>query len=278
MKLYNSYSLDGYFRPYWAEWDARAVKNLDPLSDLAGCLEPRFYRAPNRGNDQIPPFGYLSYALTLLPGSYILGFMHAPQLYGGFAALELLSSTGDGLLFTAVASGSGGDAITIDIPPPAGPLQSLSVGVVGSAITITPASDANSMVTSTNAQVQAAVAASGAAAALVGVIVIGDPSALVPTTPNGAINLTGGGLNQSQVNYMVQVSDRTLDHRFFSSPIRDDYLGGQPSLLEVPYPVVSPGNFLVEFWNTSQALTVTGQLIFIVNEPVPHDLLTKAPR
>jgi hypothetical protein len=272
MKLYNSYSLDGYFRPYWAEWDSLAVKNLDPIADLMGCLEPRFYRAPNVGNDQLAPFGYKSWALTLLPGSYILGFMHAPTLYSGFAELELISGA-DGLLFTAVAGGTTGNAVSINIPAVAAPSQSLSVAVVGNAITVTVASDANSNVISTNAQVQAAIQADASAAALVTVIVIGSPSALVPLTPGGARSLNGGGQNISQINFVTQITDQQLNHRFFSSPIRDDFLGGQPSLLETPYPVVIPGNFLCEFWNASQSLPVTAQLIFIVLEPVPHDLL-----
>lgn len=272
MKLFNGFSLDGYFRPYWAEWDSGAVKNLDGIADLAGCLEPRLYRAPNTGNDQVKPFGYLSYALALQPGSYIIGFAHQPVPYSGFAELEILNSAEDGLLFTAVASGTGGNAISIQIPVP-GPSQSLSVGVVGNAITITLASDANSVITSTNDDVQAAIVASAAASALVTVVIIGSPDALSPTTPSGAIFLAGGGLTQSQINYQVQITDMQLDHRFFSVPIRDDYLSGQPSLLEVPYPVVVPGNFLVEFWNASQQLPVTAQLIFIVAEPVKEDLM-----
>lgn len=275
MKLFNSYSLDGYYRSYWSEWDSVAVKTLDPLADLAGCLEPRFYRAPTESIDQLAPFGYLSYTLTLLPGSYILGFMHAPQAYNNQATLELLSSTGDGLLFTAVATGAGGNAISVNIPPPAGPGQVLAVAVVGNAITVTPASDAASLVTSTNADVAALIAATPAAAALVTCIIIGDPSALTPTTPGGAENLAGGGLVANQTNYVVQITDLALDHRFFSNPLRDDYLAGRPALLECPYPVVVPGNFLVEFWNASETQDVTAQLVFIVNEPVPHDLMNK---
>ena len=272
MKLYNSYALDGYYRPYWGEWDAAAVQHLDPMADLMGCLEPRFYRAPNLGNDQLQPFGYRPYALTLLPGSYILGFMHSPALYSNQAELELLSGA-DGLLFTAVATGTGGNVVTINITPVASPSQVLAVGVVGNAITVTPASDVNSNLLSTNAQVQAAIQGSAAAAALVTVIVIGSPNALTPVMPGGAQFLAGGGQSISQVNFTVQVTDQQLNHRFFSSPIRDDYLSGQPSFLEVPYPCVIPGNFLVEFWNSSQTLPVTVQLIFIVLEPVPHDLL-----
>lgn len=272
IKLFNGFSLDGYFRPYWSEWDSLAVEHLDGIADLAGCLEPRLYRAPNTGADQLAPFGYLSYGLSLYPGSYILGFAHAPQPYSGQAELEILDSAGDGLLFTAVVTGVGGNSISVQIPVP-GPSQSLSVSVSSDAITITLASDASSDITSTNADVVAAVAGSAPAAALVVASVIGDAGALSPTTPSGAGFLNGGGLLQSQINYQVQITDMQLDHRFFSVPIRDDFLAGQPSLLETPYPVVVPGNFLVEFWNTSQELPVTAQLIFIVAEPVKDDLL-----
>jgi hypothetical protein len=277
IKLWNGFSLDGYFRPYWSEWDAVAVDNLNGIADLAGCLEPRFYRAPNTGNDQVQPFNYLSYALSLMPGSFIIGFAHAPEVYAGAAEAEILLSTEDGLLFIAAVAGTGGNAITVFIPTP-GPSQTLSVGVVGTAITITLGSDANSNVTSTIAQVVAAVIASAAASALVIAEVVGDQTAFSPTTPGGAVSLAGGGLLQSQINYQVQVTDMQLDHKFFSSPLRDDYLSGRPSILEVPFPVVVPGNFLVEFWNASQSLPVTAQLIFIVAEPVREDLLNHPRR
>ena len=253
--LWNSFGLEGSFRSYYSRWDALAVKHLDPLCAMAGCLEPRLYRAPNFGSDQLPPAGYMSYVLALLPGSYICGFMHRPSPYTGNAALEVLNTTQDGYRFLAVATDTTGNAITVNIPIPP-PSQALSIGVVGNAITINLASDASGNITSDLGAVQAAIVASGAASALITCVIIGNEDALSPTTAQ-ALNLAGGGLTVggtllSAINYQVEITDMILDHRFFSNPIRDDFLSGIPTLLEVPHPVVTPGDFLVEFWNTSR--------------------------
>jgi len=279
--LWNSFGIEGSFRPYYSRWDALAVQHLDALCAMAGCLEPRFYRAPNYGNDQLLPGGYMSYVLALLPGSYICGFMHRPSPYQGNAALEVLNTTQDGYRFLAVATDTTGNAITVNIPTPP-PSQALSIGVVGNAITINLASDGSGNITSTLLNVQAAIVASGAASALITCVLIGNGDALSPATAQ-ALNLNGGGLTVggvalSAINYQVEITDMILDHRFFSNPIRDDFLSGIPTLLEVPHPVVTPGDFLVEFWNTSPTQPITANLIFIVAEPVNHDLLNNPQR
>lgn len=278
--LWNSFGWEGDFRGYYSRWDSLAVRHLDPLADMAGCLEPRLYRAPNLGNDQLLPGGYNSYVLSLLPGSYICGFMHRPSPYLGNAALEVLNATQDGFRFLAVATDATGNAITINIPQP-GASSTLSVGVVADAITITLASDVNANVTSTLLDVQAAIVASGAASALITCVLIGDGSAVSPTTAS-ALNLAGGGVavggtTLAAINFMVQITDMILDHQFFSRPIRDDFLSGIPSLLEIPYPVVAPGDFQVQFWNSSPTQPITANLIFIVAEPVNADLLNNPP-
>lgn len=281
--LWNGFGFDGAFREYYSRWDARAVRHLDALAHLAGCLEPRYYVTPNYGNDQLLPQAYNSYVLSLLPGSYIIGFYHRPSPYQGNAALEVIDANQDGLRFLAVSTTSSGNAVSIFIPPIAAPSQSLSVGVVGNAITITLASDTNSNATSTLLQVQAAIVASGAASALITSIIIGNNGSAVCPVMASAQNLAGGGLaiggnNLACINFLFQMTDMGLQHRFFAEPIRDDFLSGIPTLLEIPHPVVAPGDFLCEFWNTSPTQPITANLIVIVAEPVPHDQLNNPTR
>jgi hypothetical protein len=273
--LWNGFGFDPAFREYYSRWDAKAVRHLDAIASLAGCLEPRFYRAPNLGNDQLLPSAYNSYVLSLLPGSYICGFMHRPSPYVGNAAFEVLNATQDGFRFLSVATSTTGNLVSVNIPVP-GASSSLAVTVVANAVSITLASDSNANITSTLLQVQAAIVASGAASALLTCVIIGNGNAVSPTT--ATTNLAGGGLAVggtllSAINYAVQITDMILDHRFFSNPIRDDFLSGIPAILENPHPVVTPGDFLCEFWNTSPTQPITANLIFIVAEPVTHDLL-----
>ncbi len=70
--------------------------------------------------------------------------------------------------YTAVTFGTGGQAITITILAGLGVNnRPLSVSVTGNAITISPATNGSAVITSTQAQVQAAVVAHAPAAALV---------------------------------------------------------------------------------------------------------------
>ena len=64
-------------------------------------------------------------------------------------------------------------------------------------------------------------------------------------------------------NFLVQISDLALNRKLFSHPLPDKIFangaGGrapnQPYFLPELYPVVSPGQFSVELWNTSAALS-----------------------
>lgn len=75
------------------------------------------------------------------------------------------------LTYTAVTAGPGGDAISIEYVDPAANDASLSVGVVGDAITVNLATGGGGAITSTAADVLAAIEASGPAAALVTVAI-----------------------------------------------------------------------------------------------------------
>jgi len=101
------------------------------------------------------------------------------------------------------------------------------------------------------------------------------PVANVPPNPSG---------------FSCQITDLAIDHKWFSSPvpeaffINDNLLGPStnppypgntngytfpsfPRLLPVPYPVVGPGQFRVEFWNSLDAVNTDVQLTFLVMVP-----------
>lgn len=90
--------------------------------------------------------------------------------------------------------------------------------------------------------------------------------------------------------FTCQITDLSIDHKWFSHPveeawfINDNLLGPSafppytnaskgftfpsfPRLLPVPYPVVSPGQFQVEFWNSLNAVNTDCQLTFLVLQP-----------
>lgn len=77
------------------------------------------------------------------------------------------AGTNNALVFTAVTGGVGGNSITIEYVDPAAPDAVLSVGVVGTAITVNLATDGGSVITTTAAEIIDAIEASGAASALV---------------------------------------------------------------------------------------------------------------
>lgn len=301
MKLNNPLSLDGWYRPNWGEWDPTAIAHLDPIADLAGCLEPRLYRIPTSGRNALPPRGTASYRLALIPGSFIMGFMHEPQTFfpntgPGFTgpdSLQLMNqyaatqgqasqapgsqgSAGfsDGILFTATNNGAG---ITVNIPVPP-PGQALSVAVAGAAVTVNLATDASGNVTSTIAAVITAVLAALTPATAMKVIAIGNNAGICPVTPQGPQAVAGGGttINQ-QANFLMQITDVDLDQKFWSQPIRDDFLSGQPALLEIPYPVAG-GRFFFEFWNAMPGTTVNLKMVLLVAEPVATDQLNYPPK
>jgi hypothetical protein len=97
----------------------------------------------------------------------------------------------NGVQFVAVAPGPAGNNISVQIPAPTAPNQTLSVVVTGTAIVINVASNAGSNATTTNEQAVAAVNGNPAAAALVtaSVVHLGTSTVPVIVTPQF---LTGG--------------------------------------------------------------------------------------
>ncbi len=90
---------------------------------------------------------------------YDVGFANAALTTGGGANSQVT--------FTADERGTAGGNITVEIVNPGGPNSPLSVSVTGTAIRITYATDASGAVTSTAAQVAAAVNAAPQSSALV---------------------------------------------------------------------------------------------------------------
>lgn len=84
-------------------------------------------------------------------------------------ASRTVNPTGDdnGLTFTAVTAGSGGNAISIEYLNPGAASAALAVSVRNKVISVSLATDTEGAITSTAAEVLAAVVASAAAAALV---------------------------------------------------------------------------------------------------------------
>jgi len=84
--------------------------------------------------------------------------------------------------------------------------------------------------------------------------------------------------------FLCNITDIGLNHSFFSDPVPDSYFlsGGSPTVnpgqltywFKSPYPVVSPGRFIVEFWNTSTSESVTAELVIAVAEIIVHPLTT----
>lgn len=103
----------------------------------------------------------------------------------------------NGLTLTAVAYGEDGNDITIAYVDPAENDASLSVGVVGNAISVALATDSEGAITSTAADVLAAIEASEAASALVTVEIMTSDSGSADdgtgvVTAMAAAPLTGG--------------------------------------------------------------------------------------
>lgn len=93
--------------------------------------------------------------------------------------------------------------------------------------------------------------------------------------------------------FTMQITDLAIDHKWFSRPAEEAYFindalliapndGGNPPypdntqgftfpsftrLLPVPYPVVPPGQFQVEFWNSLDVLNDDVQMTFLVMVP-----------
>lgn len=101
--------------------------------------------------------------------------------------------------------------------------------------------------------------------------------------PNAPPNASG---------FTCQITDVAIDHKWFSRPapeaffINDNLLGASggglppypyntlgftfpsfPRLLPIPYPVVPPGQFIIEFWNQLDQANTDCQMTFLVLVP-----------
>jgi len=97
--------------------------------------------------------------------------MISQTVSGGSAVAATLSTnltgTNNDLTFTAVTAGTGGNSVTVSYVDPSANNASLSVSVLGTAITVNLATDGGGLITSTATLVRAALIASTPAAALI---------------------------------------------------------------------------------------------------------------
>lgn len=116
----------------------------------------------------------------------------AVRQYGQAKASGVVNMTNANadLTYTAVAYGQAGNSITVEHVDPSDINQSLAVSVVGTAIVVSLATNGAGAITSTAAEVVAAITGDAEAAALVTVTDEGDGSGVVNAKPEQA--LTGG--------------------------------------------------------------------------------------
>lgn len=108
-------------------------------------------------------------------------------------------------------------------------------------------------------------------------------------TTSSAPGSSGTGVPPNISGFACQITDLALDHKWFSRPaeeaffVNDDFttttgvpypgttngytFPSFPRLLPVPYPVVPPGQFVVEFWNALSSLNTDCQMTFLVMIP-----------
>jgi len=109
----------------------------------------------------------------------------APAALGALAAAMSVGAEvlNDGLQFTAVAAGRAGNALSVEAVDPQANNAALAVSVTDNKISISLATDAGGVLTSTAADVKAGVEGEPAAAGLVNVALLGDGSGVVTTWP-----------------------------------------------------------------------------------------------
>lgn len=103
-----------------------------------------------------------------------------------------LTGSNNDLVYTAIAEGTGGNAITITYVNPGTPSASLSVTVSGNDITVHLATNGSSAITSTATLIKAAIIASSPASSLVGVVLAPGNTGAGVVTALSTQNLAGG--------------------------------------------------------------------------------------
>lgn len=71
--MINSLQQWPFWRDTWGDYDAAVIPRLAPL-DHNSCYRPKYYNAPDIGNQLIEPGGYRRYTVTISPGSLIYGW------------------------------------------------------------------------------------------------------------------------------------------------------------------------------------------------------------
>lgn len=81
--MINSLQLWPYYRDTWGSWDSHVNPALASL-DHNSCYWPKFYNAPDIGQQLMAPGAYLEYTLTITPGDVIVGFLQNVNLLPTF--------------------------------------------------------------------------------------------------------------------------------------------------------------------------------------------------
>lgn len=161
--------------------------------------------------------------------------------YGVQATLvTALAGANNDLVFQARTPGTGGNAITITYTV-AGNNTPLTIGVVGSAITVNVATGGGGAATSTAALVKAAIEASVAANALVGVALAGSNDGTGVVTALATTPLAGGSSETVEVEF-IKSSDSDADVRYTEAANASGVFGTTGNL---SYRVQDPGGVLV---------------------------------
>jgi autotransporter-associated beta strand protein len=154
---------------------------------------------------------------------------------GGNAAFttNLTAATNNDLVFTAVASGAAGEVVSIEYVDPFVADSPLSVTVNGSAITVSLATNSLSGITTVASEVKAAIAASGAASALVAVdnAAANDGSGLVAAMSAVSLAMTNPAIT-IPTGVTVAPGEMTFNHSTIDYSIAGPGLIGGGSLIK----------------------------------------------
>lgn len=175
------------------------------LTGAAGATV-KFFAALKRDGRILKTTPVLVSEITKSKTAYSAPLKHVVEVYTGTQATLTVGN----IVYTSRQGGTDGNSTTITVVDPAGNNAALSIGVVGTAITVNLATDGASAPTSTGAQVLAALQASTAAMALVEVAGTGTMSTVQAAA--SVANLAGGANGTAPVagdEYGIVIMDLT---------------------------------------------------------------------
>jgi hypothetical protein len=140
----------------------------------------------------------------------------------------LLTGTHNDLLFRALRGGVAGNAITVAYVDPPGNNVALSVGVVGSVITVTLATDGTSTITSTAAQVRDALNASAQARSLIDAVLLTGNDGTGLVTALAPLSLAGGSDTGVETYAGALIDETTITPSVTGVPLTAHVTGSQP--------------------------------------------------